>query len=242
VRVPAPLNRPLHRRLPAVVAVVTCAALGLGGCSDDPGPSDEGAQQSPSSSPSPSSTVSVPSGVELTDEGSKLSFGDSATVIFEATQRSGTALELTVKAVRKGSLADLKGFILDDSYKRKANYYYADVRVKNVGEGDVGGVAVPLWGVNAANTLLPAVRFTTTFAPCPSKKLPAKFGPGDTFSTCLVYLSPDKGSLEAVSYRPSQEFDPITWTGDIATPKPKPDKKAPAKKSDKAKKKAKKKR
>jgi hypothetical protein len=28
-----------------------------------------------------------------------------------------------------------------------------------------------------------------------------------------------------VSYRPSQEFNPITWTGDIATPKPTPTKK-----------------
>ena len=31
-------------------------------------------------------------------------------------------------------------------------------------------------------------------------------------STCLVYLSPDKGTLDAVSYRPASEFDPITWT------------------------------
>ena len=41
--------------------------------------------------------------------------------------------------------------------------------MKNVGEGDVGGVPVPLWGVNDANTLLPAVNFTTSFKKCPSQ-------------------------------------------------------------------------
>ena len=126
-------------------------------------------------SPTASSTVAVPGGVQLTDQGSKLSFGDTGTVIYEPAEGKGTVLQLTVKGVRKGSLADFKGFILDDSYKQKASYYYATVQVKNVGEGDVGGVGVPLWGVNAANTLLPAVNFTTSFKPCPSKPLPEKF-------------------------------------------------------------------
>ena len=37
-------------------------------------------------------------------------------------------------------------------------------------------------------------------------------------NTCLVYLSPKRGALESVSYRPSQEFNPITWTGTITKP------------------------
>jgi hypothetical protein len=179
---------------------------------------------SPYEDPTASTTVDVPAGVQLTEQGSSLSFGDSARVIFEPTENKGSTLQLTVLNVRKGTLADFKGFILDDSYKKNADYYYARVRVRNVGEGDVGGVPVPLWGVNKSNTLLPAVNFTTTFAKCPSKPLPAKFGPGQTLSTCLVYLSPDRGGLQAVSYRPSQEFNPITWKGTISTPKAKPKK------------------
>ena len=31
----------------------------------------------------------------------------------------------------------------------------------------------------------------------------------------MVYLAPDKGKLTAVSFRPSQEFDPIIWTGEL---------------------------
>jgi len=209
--------------------VTTAAALALGGCSSEGATKDAGSSSSDaassSASPSPSSTVPVPEGTDLTEQGSKLAFGDTGTVIFEPSEGRGTVLQLTVKSVEQGSLDDFKGFILDDSYKQKASYYYATVTVKNVGEGDVGGVGVPLWGVNSANTLLPAVNFTTSFKPCSSKPLPKSFPKNATLSTCLVYLSPDKGKLESVSYRPSQEFNPITWTGDIATPKPTPTKK-----------------
>ncbi|NUR09774.1 MAG: hypothetical protein HOQ22_02215 [Nocardioidaceae bacterium] len=234
------MHRPLHRlprrSLLVLAAVTTAAALALSGCSgsaDGGGAASagtSGSESASSSSPSPSSTVSVPSDVDLTAEGSKLSFKQPANVIFEPTQNRGSVLRLNVASVRKGSLDDFKGFILDDRYKRNADYFYATVTVRNVGQGDVGGVAVPLWGVSSANTLLPAVNFTTTFAKCPSKKLPATFGPGDTLSTCLVYLSPNQGSLDAISYRPSQEFNPITWTGDL-TPTKKADDKGGRKKS-----------
>ncbi len=234
VRVPSRLRPALSL---AVLSTVT--AVALAGCSSGSGSGDETAKAegsasgSASSSPSASSTVKVPDGTELTDQGTELSFGETGTVIFESAPGRGTVLQLTVKGVKQGSIADFKGFILDDAYKQKAAYYYATVQVKNVGEGDVGGVGVPLWGVNEANTLLPAVNFTTSFAPCPSKPLPAKFGPGATLDTCLVYLSPDKGALKAVSYRPTQEFDPITWTGEITKPTPTPTKKATPKKKKK---------
>ena len=224
-----PVLRALRRPVLPIAAVTTAAALALGGCTSegaakDAGGSSSGAASSSASS-SPSSTVPVPEGTDLTEQGSKLSFGDPATVIFEPAEGRGTVLQLTVTSVEQGSLDDFKGFILDDSYKQKASYYYASVTVKNVGEGDVGGVGVPLWGVNSANTLLPAVNFTTGFKPCSSKPLPRSFPKDATLSTCLVYLSPDKGKLEAVSYRPSQEFDPVTWTGDITAPSPTPKKK-----------------
>jgi hypothetical protein len=175
--------------------------------------------------------------VELTDQGSRLSYADSAKVIFESTENKGSVLELTVRSVREGRLRDFSGFILDDSYKQKASYYYARVTVKNVGQGDVGGAAVPLWGVDKANTLLPAVNFTTEFRACPSRKLPRRFLPGAALTTCLVYLAPDKGALEAVSYRPSQQYDPITWTGPVSKPLPvkKPAKKPTTKPSARAK-------
>jgi hypothetical protein len=245
VGVSAPRRR-LQRPVLSLAALGTSAVLGLTGCSggsDASGAASSAAGDassgSSSSAPasgggSPSSTASSP-GPALTDPGSALSFGEPATVAYRSAEGSGSTLRLTVNRVSRGRLADFTGFILDDAYKRQASYYYARVRVTNVGDGDVGGTAVPLWGVNAANTLLPAVNFTTGFAPCPSQTLPKTFGAGRTMTTCLVFLAPDHGSLEAVSYRPSQAFDPITWKGPLT--KPVAPKKAKAKGSTKPRKK-----
>lgn len=169
--------------------------------------------------------MKVPESVELTDVGADLSFGEAATVIYEPNQKRGSVLDLNVKKATRGAVSDFSGFILDD-YTKASTPYYVTVEVKNVGEGDVGGAPVPLWGVDANDVLLPPTSFTTTFRTCPSLPLPKKFGPDKTFSTCLVFLAPEKGTMESVSFRPNQDFDPIVWTGDIATPKPAPKKKA----------------
>lgn len=196
-----------------------CGGLALAACGGGESP-ESSPSPSVTSSPSPSSTVDVPSGVELTEVGAQLSFGDTATVIHEPSQKRGSVLEITVENAEQGSIKHFSGYVLDD-YTRKATPYYVDVTVKNVGEGEVGGVAVPVWGVDDSNTLLPPATFTTPFRRCPSKQLPKKFEPDEEMSTCLVFLAPDKGTLEAVSYRPNQEFDPIVWEGRIATPEPK---------------------
>ncbi len=205
--------------VPRLVALAAVAGLTLAGCSsaDDEPSADASASPSVSGSAteSPTADVTVPEGVAVTAQGTDLSFGEPAVVAFEPDQKTSTLLEMTVTKAREGSLDDFKGFILDDPYKRKANYFYVDVTVKNVGEGDVGGSPIPLWGVDGDNTLLPPVNFTTEFKKCASTPLPKKFKAGDSVDTCLVYLSPDKGTLESLSFRPDQAFDPIEWTGDI---------------------------
>jgi hypothetical protein len=208
--VPSPRPRPAL----TLVALMSAAALGLTGCSGGSGPT-AATRTTPTASPSASSTVAVPEGTTLTGQGARLSFGRGATVVFEPRRGRGSVLRLTVRRVQRGTLADFGGFILDDAYKRRAAYYYATVSVRNVGRGDVGGVPVPLWGVDAANTLLPPVSFTTRFARCPSPPLPARFPAGASMTTCLVFLAPNRGALTAVSYRPSQRFDPVTWTGPV---------------------------
>lgn len=205
--VPVPAtNTPVTRAVASAAAALLLVSCGGG--------DDEPADGSAPASPSPSSTVDVPEDVSLTEGGEKLGFGEAATVVFEPNQQRGTVLELSVDKVVRGSLKDFSGFVLEPS-TRSSTPYYAYVSVKNVGQSDVGGFAVPLYGVDDQNTLLRASAFTTSFDTCEPKQLPRTFESGDSFDSCLVYLAPDRGTLEAVSFRPSEDFDPITWTGKI---------------------------
>lgn len=200
-------------------ALLAAGGVLLAGCSSGGQPQ---AKKHPSSSPSPSptTTVDIPKGVSLTQPGSKLSFGDTATVAYEADKHSGTVLKLTVKSATRGRISDLSRFVLDRS-SRASTPYYVKVAVANVGQSRVGGEAVPVYGVDSSNVLLPPATFTTPFQKCPSRHLPDRFKPGDSFSTCLVYLAPSHETMTAASYRPDQAFDPITWNGQIATEKKK---------------------
>lgn len=199
-------------RLTAAAAVLAATGL-LSSCGGG-----DARSAATSASPSPSTTVNVPDGVSLTEGGAELGFGDSASVVFEPNKRRGSVLRLTVEKVSRGSLDDFSGFVLDSTLK-SSRPYYAEVRVENVGESDVGGFAVPLYLADGTDTLRQASTFTTEFERCESKSLPRRFGPEDTFKTCLVYLAPKPARFEAVSFRPPQDFEPIAWTGAVSKPK-----------------------
>ncbi len=225
--VSATSSRSRSSRLPALAVVTALTLAGCGG-SDDGGTDD--AAETPSATPTPSATTEAPEGEEVTAPGTQLAFGDTATVAHEVKDKE-VLLDLTVESAVQGALDDFAGFDLDDPYKKRGHYYYVRVTVENSGEKRTGGAPVPLWGVSGEDTLLRAVAFKSAFKKCPTEPLPDTFKPGDAFKTCLVYLSPDKGSLEGVSYRPTEEFVPIEWSGNV---KMLPEKKKP-KKSKKAK-------
>lgn len=210
-------------------AALAAATVLLAGCSGG----DTGATPQPSPSPSssstpsssPGTTVDVPPGTKLTEPGSRLSFGDTASVAYDPGKGRGTVLDLTVRTATRGRVRDLSAFDLDKR-TRASTPYYVQVSVRNRGPATVGrslgrslgGGRVPLLGVNRENTLLPAVVFATEFRRCSAERLPKAFAPGDSFRTCLVYLAPDKGRLAGVSYRPDPKVAPITWSGEVAAP------------------------
>lgn len=213
-------------RLAAVAAVIALGLAACGGGEDAPTDDAPSADASPTSPDgtdgtdgpgAPDARVPVPEGVELTDEGSDLAFGDGATVVHAPSQTRGSVLELTVTGVRQGRIRDFAAYALDDA-TAASTPYYVDVTVTNVGEGDVGGSPVPLWAVNASDQLVQASGFTAPFRPCASTPLPRAFGGGESVETCLVYLLGGDGELTAVSFRPTQEFAPIVWTGEITPP------------------------
>ena len=207
-----------------MTALALAAALALAGCSGDGDSGDGEAGETEAASASPSTTVEVPEGVEVTEPGTQLEFGDTATLPHEVGKVGGV-LGIRVDSASQGSIQDFAGFELDDPYKKRGNYFYVRVTVRNVGEEPLGDIPVPLWGISGDNTLLQAVQFTSAFTTCPTEPLPADFEPGDKFTTCLVYLSPNRGTLEGVSYRPTEDYVPVEWRGEVTKPSEKGDKK-----------------
>jgi hypothetical protein len=220
------------RRLPGrslrVLGLAVACALALSGCSDDATGSDPqtaagsssastSGSSSPSASPSTEATPYLPvrDGVELTAQGSELAVGDKAVVAFEPRQDQVGVLDVRVTRLEKTSFREsFSGWQLDAA-TRRTNPYFVHATVKNVGGTDLGGRSVPLYIVDGRNTLIEASEFASTFKPCPSKALPDTFENGDRAKVCLVYLSPRNGELTAVSFRPTEDFDPIIWTGKV---------------------------
>jgi hypothetical protein len=229
-----------RRRLTLPAAVALASALVLGGCSggggdDDPESTDSSATSSGGATSSDTAYLNVPDGVELTAQGSELDFGDTATVAFEPRQDRVAALDLTVQSIEKASFKMFVGWKLDDD-TLSTTPYFVQVKIKNVGETDLGGDRIPVYGVDGDNKLIEYSTFSSSFKPCPSPFFPKKFKGGDTLKTCLVYLAPHKGKLTAASFRPVEEFNPIIWTGDISpvdTGGKKGDKKSGGKQGDK---------
>jgi hypothetical protein len=222
-------GRVLSRVGSPLVATLLCASALLAGCSDDdkgPDSDDSAAPTTSSSSSAPTEpSLPVPEGVELTAEGSQLSVDDTAIVAYEVRQGVVGVLEIKVTRLEKTSFKkSFVGWDLDPGQK-KANPYFVRATITNVGETDLGGRRPPLYIVDGTNTLVESTSFASAFTPCEPGPFPKKFPNGKKVKVCLVFLSPNKGELVAVSFRPTQDFDPITWTGELEKPKPpKPDK------------------
>ena len=210
-----------------VGVLLVAGALTLAGCSgDDTGPdiepsaaaSPSGSSGSSSASASASPTVSqlpVPAGVELTEQGSQLSVGDSATVAYQPRQDLVGVLDIKVTRIEQTTFKkSFAGWQLDDAQKQSTPFFVR-ATVTNRGESDLGGRRVPLYIVDGTNTLVESTTFASSFRPCEPGSFPGKYPAGKKVKVCLVYLAPAAGTLTAVSFRPAQEYDPITWTGPL---------------------------
>ena len=191
-----------------------CPAAPATPTSRRPAPAPGSGSESASAKP----YLPVPDGVELTPPGSRLALGEPATVAYEPRQDQVGVLTITVTRLEKTTFKQsFAGWKLDAA-TRRTNPYFVRAKVENVGDTDLGGRNVPLYIVDGRNTLIEASSFASTFKPCPVGQFPKKFGHGDRADVCLVYLSPQHGDLTAASFRPTQEFSPITWTGKLTRP------------------------
>lgn len=222
--------RTTPRLLGSAALGVVVAVSALAGCSDDSAPSPSADSGSPTATTSASPYLPVPEGVTLTPQGTHLKVGDQGVLAWEPRQDEVGVLDLTVtKLERTTTRKALSAWQLTKA-QRQSTPYFVHVEVANAGDTDLGGRRVPLYAVNEENLLLESTPFASSFRPCPSTALPKRFGPGERAEVCLVYLAPHGGTLEAVSFRPEESFDPIIWTGEVEKyVPPKPEKKQPKK-------------
>jgi hypothetical protein len=212
------------RRL--AVACVSVLALGLSGCSDDDGTTgttgtnetgDEPTQSPTSETSEPEEPyLPVPDGVELTEQGSALGVGETAVIAWQPRQDLVGVLDLAVTRLERTTFAEsFEGWDVKAEQKKKVTPYFVRASVTNVGDTNLSGRLVPLYALDSADTLVEPTKFTEEFKPCPGGALPKGFSTKDKVNVCMVYLIAAGEELAGVTFRPIQDFDPITWTGKI---------------------------
>lgn len=205
-------DRVITRKLSLALSAALAGSLLLTAC----GGADPEKKTEPSASPS--TNVTVPDGVSLTALGSRLSFGDKATVAYEPNAKRSSVLDITVDSVKRASIKELGSYVLDDA-TRKSTPYYVNMTVTNVGQGELGKSEVPVFLVDSTDTLIHSSSFTNTFETCPSTALPASFAPAATTKTCQLFLVPEGATYREMSFRPVQDVEPIVWEGDATVSK-----------------------
>jgi len=177
----------------------------VAGCSSE----EPSAESEASPSPEASETVSAaPS--PATPTTTERAVGEPATITLTRGQRRGEAA-VAVTAVEKGTIKDLRDFVLDRR-TRRSTPYYARLRVRNLSDTNLAGATVPLWGLDSTDTVLPPAEIRGTFGKCDGRPMPKKFTKGDRARTCLLFLAPRGARLEAVQFRPAdQSVGPVSW-------------------------------
>ncbi len=219
------------RRLTPIAAALLISLGALTGCGGDDSNND-----SEDGSPSPSSETSetedepyllVPDGVELTEPGSKLAVGESGVIAWQPRQDFVGVLDITITRLEKTSFAEsFEGWDVKAEQKNKVTPYFVRATVTNVGATNLSERLVPLYATDTADTLVEPTKFTEAFKPCPGGTLPRGYFTDDTAEVCLVYLIGNGLELGGVTFRPTEDFDAISWSGEIQEiEKPKDDRK-----------------
>jgi hypothetical protein len=191
--------------LSAMAVTVVCGCRGYGGAKE---------------SATPTASVSIPGISTLpaaaTPPGTTIRQDQHAKVLFLVNDQRKSLISMAVDSAHTGSTKDLTNFIMDGQAKSSTPYYVA-VTLTNVGGGRIGGAPVPLYGVNGQGTLLPAADVRGSFKKCQADRIPRHLGKGESFSTCLMFLSPRHGRLTSVEFQYASDVAPVTW---VVHPRP----------------------
>lgn len=165
----------------------------------------------------------------LTPPGAHLAFGQSATVGWVPLNedsgtgaKTGLKLQVTVESIVKGSIDDFKNIDLDPNQKNDTPYYVT-VRLTALGSTPPTGDDDPdivFDAIDDRGQQQESVTFLGTFDRCTDNTAPKPFANGASYQSCLAYLMPGGGSIQAVQWAngpaPADDvspyFDkPIVW-------------------------------
>jgi hypothetical protein len=179
----------------AALAVVLVSAVA---CTTE----TDGSAPTPSPSKTPSATPSA--------EPVERAVGEPASFTMRTGSGRRSRVRVVVTDVTEGRIRHLSDFVLD-AEGRRSTPYYADVRVANIGGGNLSRAPITLWGFDSSGTVRPPAEVLGSFPRCQAERAPKGFRRGDAMRTCLVYLVPQGSTLEAVQYRFSDDRPPVSW-------------------------------
>lgn len=192
------------KRSTSLLAAVAVGVLTASGCTDS---SSDSSDETPTSASRSATTLDD----GTTAPGTELELGKKATVRYTANPKHKSLIELKVKSVKRGKITDLEDFSLSGAAK-KSNVYYVKASVKNVGNGDLSGQPLTLYGQVSEDLVIPPVEFGSTFKRCDYDPLPKKFKKSKQAKVCLVFLSPKGSKISEVQWRPADDTDPVSWS------------------------------
>ena len=157
----------------------------------------------------------VPSGVELTEPGTDLDLKDPAVAAWLPRQDLVGVVEVAVTRIEETTVQSvLAGFDLD-AEEQRSTPHFVTVKVTNVGATDLGARMLPLYFLDDRGVILAPTGIARDFEPCPGSTLPPVFAPGDSATSCLLFLVPEGSELQSVMFRPPEGVVPLRWTGDV---------------------------
>jgi hypothetical protein len=157
-------------------------------------------------------TDDVPTDAEPTAPGTQLAFGDAAVVALDE-QTPDELIELTVQPLGVGTADELAQLQVDDLAGGET-LHYVTLDITNI-SSDPTGDLVPNWSFQLlvmqdnGEVAVPVINFVD-FEPCDEED-PDEVQPGESFTTCLTYLSEAGATPTSVLFAQSMSADPITW-------------------------------
>lgn len=225
----------MHTRTRAAAALLAAAALGGGlsacGSSHSTAPS-AGAQPSrraaaPSSTSGASNTTAASSTASggapastaassggLTKAGSTLQIGQTAHVTFTTGTGPQYPFAITVHSITAGSMSDFKNVSLT-GVPPGATPTYVKVTLTNTGTRALatssGDPSLDI-GASEPDGIDGDVSLVGSFPPCPQVDPPKRYLPGQSYSTCEIFM--ERGKVSAIGYDGGMDTidQPILWS------------------------------